>query len=486
MGGVRSVTRAATATTPTGGTEQGDSMTADDHQIANSVDVLVAAQRELDALSSGASTPQSAIRLKNLAILVDWVTKQWTRAERRGRVEPMLSAAMRQPGGLPNGRHDCWSGDDVLHTAIRLTRESATGSHDATGVLRRMIGALLTVEGLGDGVEPPASTETSDRTLTPDEVAAYLQDRFDDPDAVVHDVIYVHGGFAKHTIIVPCVLRNEAIEIVLRQVPSGRPTSTLAPEFDVVRFGHASDLPVPEPLWIEPEQNRLGGPFFATRRSPGSNIGDVWGARTVPSTVCAEFAEVLSRLHSLDVAALPDAPVLPMSTRPEIDVAISQQEERAAASGSEREPVLQALFAWLRAHVPDSPKRPTLVHGDAAFSNLLVADGTLTTLLDWERSHVGDPAEDLAYLRPSIEPHMPWSEFLDAYVSAGGRPPDPSSEMFYTVWKDVWRHVSCLTMVVHFGTTHRYASAVAGFVHGPRFLDAAARTAFDPDFPSIE
>lgn len=80
------------------------------------------------------------------------------------------------------------------------------------------------------------------------------------------------------------------------------------------------------------------------------------------------------------------------------------------------------LFAWLRENIPAAPPRASLIHGDAALSNFLIEDGRVTAILDWELAHIGDPAEELAYLRPSIEPILPWQEFLDHYERAGGRP----------------------------------------------------------------
>jgi aminoglycoside phosphotransferase (APT) family kinase protein len=39
----------------------------------------------------------------------------------------------------------------------------------------------------------------------------------------------------------------------------------------------------------------------------------------------------------------------------------------------------------------------TLVHGDYRIGNVLIGDGGLHAVLDWEFAHVGDPCEDLAW-----------------------------------------------------------------------------------------
>jgi len=60
------------------------------------------------------------------------------------------------------------------------------------------------------------------------------------------------------------------------------------------------------------------------------------------------------------------------------------------------------------------------VHGDCGPHNLLVRDGRLVGLLDWEFLHVGDPAEDLGIARVYAEPMIPWREFMSIYTAAGG------------------------------------------------------------------
>ena len=52
--------------------------------------------------------------------------------------------------------------------------------------------------------------------------------------------------------------------------------------------------------------------------------------------------------------------------------------------------------------------------------NLLMADGVVSGVLDWEIAHIGHPGEDLGYVRPVIEQMLPWDDFMAAYVQAGG------------------------------------------------------------------
>jgi hypothetical protein len=87
-------------------------------------------------------------------------------------------------------------------------------------------------------------------------------------------------------------------------------------------------------------------------------------------------------------------------------------------------------------------------------------------------------SEELAHLRPSVEPVLPWEDFLDRYTASGGSAPDPKAMRFFEGWAHVWRHIGCLWLAQNYDTSGRYASDVAAYVHGPRFLVRAATAAF--------
>ena len=53
-------------------------------------------------------------------------------------------------------------------------------------------------------------------------------------------------------------------------------------------------------------------------------------------------------------------------------------------------------FRWLAANRPP-PSAPVMVHGDFRMGNLIVDDGQLAAVLDWELVHVGEIYEDLAW-----------------------------------------------------------------------------------------
>lgn len=97
-------------------------------------------------------------------------------------------------------------------------------------------------------------------------------------------------------------------------------------------------------------------------------------------------------------------------------------------------PDVTALWPRVRALFADTEPefarlaRFSLTHGDAALTNILVSGGA-PRYVDWEWSHIGDPARDLAFIGGEVWVE-PWylrlgreriERYLSAYVAAGGR-----------------------------------------------------------------
>ena len=77
---------------------------------------------------------------------------------------------------------------------------------------------------------------------------------------------------------------------------------------------------------------------------------------------------------------------------------------------------------------PPPAREPVLLHGDFRLGNLIVGPEGLRAVLDWELTHVGNPAEDLGWLcvkawrfgaAPAGRPRLA-EELLAAYRAAGG------------------------------------------------------------------
>ncbi len=367
-------------------------------------------------------------------------------------------------------------GSTLGDLAAALAVSTASGDGAAGAVLVELLAELKAVEEGPVRSVPSAAGSAGGLDLAA--FSDYLAARFGD-GAHATAVTVVPGGYSKTTLLVDAVIDGVAQQIVFRQVPPGYSREALKPEYDVLTAIWSPGMLVPEPLWMEEQDTLVGGPFFASRRSPGTPLGTVSGAggATVPAEVIYDLAGFLARLHAIDAGKLESAPVLPMRDEVEIHAAIDDLVARSEASVGNPSPRLRAALAWLHSHVPTTPVA-SVVHGDPGFQNTLAENGRMTAALDWERAHVGDAAEDLAYVLPSVSEVSDWGEFLKVYEANGGRIPEQANIEFYLVWQDVWRHVECARLGESFYSSGIFSSAIAGFVLGPQFLDSALAQAF--------
>jgi aminoglycoside phosphotransferase (APT) family kinase protein len=62
-------------------------------------------------------------------------------------------------------------------------------------------------------------------------------------------------------------------------------------------------------------------------------------------------------------------------------------------------PGLAPVVDWLRQNRPPAPARPAICHGDLHPSNILMANGAVSGVVDWPNAIVADPAYDVAATR---------------------------------------------------------------------------------------
>ncbi len=210
--------------------------------------------------------------------------------------------------------------------------------------------------------------------------------------------------------------------MVLRRASEYNATrSSLANESELLDFLHTKGLPVARVLMAERDPGKLGGEFIVLERLPGKpHTAAEIGARG--RAVMLEMAAILARLHAIDPRELSKPYRADHGVGPAMQSLIERFYSRWQAERVDGSMVLESGFAWLRSNAALLDDRVSIVHGDCNLRNVLVDNGRVSALLDWELAHAGHAAEDLAYIRPDVEAIMPWGEFLDAYAAAGGRP----------------------------------------------------------------
>jgi aminoglycoside phosphotransferase (APT) family kinase protein len=227
--------------------------------------------------------------------------------------------------------------------------------------------------------------------------------------------------------------------MVLRRASEYNATrSSLANESELLDFLHTKDLPVARVLMAERDPSKLGGEFIVLERLPGKpQTAAEIGAHG--RALMLEMATILARLHAIDPRELSKPYRADHGVGPAMQSLIERFYSRWQAERVDGSMVLESGFAWLRSNAALLDDRVSLVHGDCNLRNVLIDNGRVSALLDWELAHAGHAAEDLAYIRPDVEAIMPWGEFLDAYTAAGGRPVSAHALRYFDVWRDVWR-----------------------------------------------
>ncbi|MCG2621320.1 phosphotransferase family protein [Arthrobacter sp. I2-34] len=434
-------------------------------------------QQQLGALAPAIPDPALAGPLAYFAAASGWAASALEAPQRAINLGPVLDSLRADARALLRASDpDAATSSDDAALIGELAAAAAHGVPEAQNLLAEFVAALRVLE---DGPLDAPDLDAGGVQVGVDAVSAYLRQYHADPNATAHEVNYLPGGFSKTTILVSATIRGERRELVLRQVPDGLGEHTLAQEYAVLSAVAHTDLPIPKPLWIEETPNSLGGSFFACTRVPGAALGNVFGVEdNIPQSFAQDLAEALARLHTVAPSTITAAPRSPMRNPAEIQAAIDALETLAIRAAGPLSPRVAALLEWLRANIPTGDRPTALLHGDMSLHNVLAHEGRLTALLDWELSHLGDPAEDLAFLRQSLEPAFPWEDFVDRYVTAGGVRPDPAAEHFYTVWQETWRHIYCLNHRHIFLGNRSVPYMVAGVVFSSRFLDSAIAAAF--------
>ncbi|MEJ2410932.1 MAG: phosphotransferase family protein [Novosphingobium sp.] len=252
----------------------------------------------------------------------------------------------------------------------------------------------------------------------------------------VDRIVPVAGGFSKETLFIEPEGDAGGALVMRRDNPYGPIDSTVVEEYPLLRCLYDNGLPVAEPVLVEPDEEIFGQPFMLSRKVVGRSIPHTTGLLEGNEHAQAGhgLARVLGQLHALDVKAVG----LPDFLRPDIGersahilAQIDYWEDCWRRYRSDYSPILTRGFRWLRANVPDSPLPPCLVHGDAGPHNLMMQDGVVTAMLDWEFATLGDPMADLVYSRLFIDRIMPWEDFIRTYRDNGGPEPDAAQEAFF-------------------------------------------------------
>jgi hypothetical protein len=152
-----------------------------------------------------------------------------------------------------------------------------------------------------------------------------------------------------------------------------------------------------------------------TNRTSRDGQGTVEKRYDGPDAATRAEVELACLSHLSGVLPVPEVighdPSLPSVTLRDIP-GVHGQDAIDAGRAHEVLGLLGSLLAGLQALdvsvVPGLPGRgAVIVHGDFGPQNVLVGDGRVAAILDWEHAHLGSPIEDLAWAEWIVRMHHP-------------------------------------------------------------------------------
>jgi aminoglycoside phosphotransferase (APT) family kinase protein len=205
-------------------------------------------------------------------------------------------------------------------------------------------------------------------------------------DVQISEPVLLAGGASKEAWAVDAdgerlLVRRAAASVIHRH------TLSLRDELAVLEAAHEAGVKAPRPYGYIPDL--AGREAFVMERLEGETIG----RRIVQKEELARAREALPVQMAEELAKIHAIPAERVSFLPQ-----SRPEQMAAELEEVDEPhaAIELGLLWLRENRP--PVRPLVfTHGDYRIGNLVVGDGGLVGVLDWEFAHLGDPVRDMAF-----------------------------------------------------------------------------------------
>ncbi len=186
-------------------------------------------------------------------------------------------------------------------------------------------------------------------------------------------------------------------------------------EFRVMNALRDTEVPVPQMLVLCEDESVIGRAFYVMEFMQGRVLWDQGLPGFDPAGRAAVYDEmnrVMAALHRVDPLAIGlDGYGKPGNY---FERQIGRWTKQYLASITDPIPAMDALMAWLPAHIPEGAKDETqvsIVHGDFRLDNLMFhpTEPRVLAVLDWELSTLGHPLADFSYHCMSW--HIPASAF---------------------------------------------------------------------------
>ncbi len=197
------------------------------------------------------------------------------------------------------------------------------------------------------------------------------------------------GGASRATWAFTATTAAEVRQLILRVGPPDEIHAGMELEAAALSRAAAAGAPVPRVLAASNSPEALGNPFLVCDFVPGETIvrkiqralDD--GGRVALLEQCAE---ALAAIHRADPTGIG------LSSEDQLGSWRHELDEIGDTTAT-----FEWAFRWLERNQPADTGDPVLVHGDFRMGNLIVDGSRLAAVLDWELTHRGSRAEDLAW-----------------------------------------------------------------------------------------
>ena len=223
--------------------------------------------------------------------------------------------------------------------------------------------------------------------------------------------------------------------------------SDIRKEYAIVKFLHEAGVTVPEPMWLEEDASRLGQRFSVSRRVQGENYGSaVVTDKPLTDDVVKSFLRAIAKVHMLPksdaMRRLAIGRWLDYPTQQDVMRAtVDQWRNQIWMKAGNPSPILDRLSTWLIDNVPQDNLTPCLIHCDYGAHNVLVDNGEVSGIIDWESARFGDPAEDIAWFLQGCGGKVDFKKVIDWYAEITGHRISEYRLRYYDV-------VGCLKIMV--------------------------------------
>lgn len=267
-------------------------------------------------------------------------------------------------------------------------------------------------------------------------------------DARIVDFDRRGEGWSWETYLVSVQRGDEVTDYAVKREPQDGILGSYDVELEVALLRTARDhIGLPAPAVPFHRSGYPGARDFYVMERVGGIVPMPWDVRSkIPDeeqrrSLGLEIAGIMARLHLADPAGM----ALPRITKPDDPAHTGRDEAHRWRQVYEqnrtvRIPVVDLALAWLEARADWVSGRLSLVHNDLRTGNVIVRDGHVAAVLDWETAQFSDPAADLAKVNlPTFRGRsklasqlVPMPEFTACYEEITGWRPTEESLRYWT------------------------------------------------------